>query len=374
VTAFAKFVNANGGLAGRKLQVDFLDSHLTDTDARNAVIKACSQDFAIVGTEAAFLNNVDDLVGCPDHTGAATGLPDLASFSQNIAEQCSPVTFSANPGQLDCSTKAQHPQIYRANQGPIKYYQRAVTKNLHGIAVYGNDLQASAIAGLALARGTQGGGVKSDGEFGTSARAQQSAYTPIVQQMKNKQSNYAFMANTFGSLVLLRKEATIQGINNKNVVWDCFSNCYDKNLIQQGGTAVEGQYVALSQLPFNETKANPALANYVKAVGADKVDGFGAYSWIASLLLQDAVNAIVKKGGNNAVTRKALLAQLAATTSFNADGMWATTNVGQRIPTPCFLLMQVKNGQFARVYPKAPGTFDCNRSNGISVKANLLTG
>ncbi len=112
----------------------------------------------------------------------------------------------------------------------------------------------------------------------------------------------------------------------------------------------------------------------MKTVGASKVDGFGAYAWTDALLLQQSVNAIVKRGGDNALTRKALLAQLDTTTSFNANGMWGTTNVAQRVPSPCFLVMQVKNGQFTRAYPKTPGTFDCTRSNAISVKANLLTG
>ena len=78
VQAFAKNVNAHGGLAGRKLVVDVLDSHLSADDARTAIIRACSEDFALVGTEALFLNNVDDMVACQDKQGAATGLPDVA--------------------------------------------------------------------------------------------------------------------------------------------------------------------------------------------------------------------------------------------------------------------------------------------------------
>ncbi len=140
VTAFAKYINAHGGLAGRRLQVDFIDSHLSANDTNNAIITACSQDFAIVGTEAEFMSDVSNLVSCPDHTGAPTGLPDLAGFSANVAEQCSPVTFSPNPGQIDCATKSAHPQIFRGNQGPVKYYLRT-HKNLHGIFVYSDDLQ-----------------------------------------------------------------------------------------------------------------------------------------------------------------------------------------------------------------------------------------
>ena len=372
VRAFATYINRHGGLAGRKLVVDFIDSHLSNSEARNATITACSRDFALIGTAALFLDNVDDLVGCKDRSGAPTGLPNIPIVTTSLADQCAPVSFGVNPPQLDCSTQAEHPQTFRANQGPVKYYQRA-RKSLHGVMIYSNDIRSAAIGGLTLARGSEAGGVKSDGEIGISALTTQTGYTTAAQQLKTKNSNYALSGAAFNQMVLLRKEAVVQGVNTSNVVWDCWSNCYDKRFIQQGGPDVEGQYVALSALPFNETKSNAALANYVKYTGTDNIDGFGEYAWIASLLFRDSVNAIVKKNGSNALTRKALLAQLAATTSFNADGMWGTTNIGQHVPTPCFLLMQVKNGQFNRVYPAKRGTFDCNRSNRITVKTDLFS-
>src|SRR5205823_12270068 len=71
VAAWAAKVNGSGGLAGRKVVVDKLDSKLSPDEYRNAVIKACQTDFAIVGTIAIFDNAVDDLVRC--------GIPDLAS-------------------------------------------------------------------------------------------------------------------------------------------------------------------------------------------------------------------------------------------------------------------------------------------------------
>ena len=152
VQAFAKYINSTGGLAGRKLVVDFIDSHLSADDARNAIIKACSEDFALVGTVALFLNNVDDMIGCVDQAGAATGLPDLAIVMTEIVQQCSPVSFGINPGQIDCATKDDHPQTFRANQGSVKYYQREIDKDLHGAFVYSNDLKSAAVGGLTLAR------------------------------------------------------------------------------------------------------------------------------------------------------------------------------------------------------------------------------
>jgi hypothetical protein len=89
VIGAAKYLNSKaggGGVAGRKLVVDFIDSKLTPNDARNGVIPACSQDYAMVGTFALFLSNMDDAEQCKDQTGAATGRPDLASVTTGVVE------------------------------------------------------------------------------------------------------------------------------------------------------------------------------------------------------------------------------------------------------------------------------------------------
>jgi hypothetical protein len=190
--------------------------------------------------------------------------------------------------------------------------------------------------------------------------------------MRDKNSNWGMATSTYDSTVALRKEALLQGVNPKSVVWDCFSQCYDKRFLTQGGADVEGQYLQLAQLPFEEAKSNKALANYIKFTAADKIDGFGAYAWIASFLFRDAVNSVVSKGGNNALTRKALLNALRSQHSFNADGMWSTTDIAAHIPSPCFLVMQVQGGKFKRVYPAKAGTFDCKASNRITTRQDLF--
>ena len=79
--AAAKYVNASGGVSGgRKLVVDFIDSKLNPTQVRNAVITACGQDIAMVGTATALFSGLEDMVGCKDQAGAATGLPDIGAI------------------------------------------------------------------------------------------------------------------------------------------------------------------------------------------------------------------------------------------------------------------------------------------------------
>ena len=40
--------------------------------------------------------------------------------------------------------------------------------------------------------------------------------------------------------------------------------------------------------------------------------------------------------------------------------------------TPCHVLTQVKNGEFVRVTPKKPGTFDCAAKNVIETQLDLV--
>src|SRR5690606_17510110 len=97
VEGWAKNVNKQGGLAGRKVVVDFYDSHLSADDARNAFIRACQDDFAVIGATALFVNDVSDIEGCVDKAGSPTGLPDIAVLTTEVVQQCSPTTFTINP-------------------------------------------------------------------------------------------------------------------------------------------------------------------------------------------------------------------------------------------------------------------------------------
>jgi len=69
VKAGAAYLNSKaggGGVAGRKLVVDFIDTHLNANDSRNATITACQNDLALVGGLMLFLTSVADLTGCKD--------------------------------------------------------------------------------------------------------------------------------------------------------------------------------------------------------------------------------------------------------------------------------------------------------------------
>jgi hypothetical protein len=374
VRGWAKYVNSHGGLAGRKVVVDFIDSKLTADEARNAVIKACSEDFALVGTSAIFLNNVDDIEACVDQAGAATGIPNLAVVATEVDQQCSPTTYAVNPSPLICSTQTKHPQTYQANAGRAFYYEKEYGKKLHGGYILSGDLKSTENSNRASMTEMQhaGAGIKADFETPISAAAPQSSYTPLVQQLKSDDSNYAQSGATANTTVLLRREAKIQGLNDPDFIWDCTLQCYDRQLIKQGGSDVEGQYVSLLFLPFEEAKSNKALANFLKYTGKKKADGFGIQAYASGLLLSNAVKKVVAASGPNGVTRKAVFDELDTISAFNAGGMLGTTNIADRTVSNCYVLTQVKNGKFVRVTPSKKGTFDCKPRNVLEIKLDLI--
>jgi ABC-type branched-subunit amino acid transport system substrate-binding protein len=376
VEGFAKYINKTGGLAGRKLVVDVIDSKLSADEARNGVIQACSDSFAMVGTAALFLNNIDDQVACVDKAGAATGLPDIPFLTTEVVQQCSPITFPVSPPQILCDTADESPQTYQGNVSRGLYYKKKYGNDLHGVYIFGSDLRsarnASFSSGLGQVREVC---CESDRDFDLSAQAPQSAYTPVAQEIKDKSSTYAQSSGPVNTTVSLRKEAKLQGVDSVEV-WDCGTQCYDPNLIEQGGADVEGQYADTLYLPFfnkADRKANKMVNAFYTNVGADNVGQLGApYSWIAAVAFRDAVNAVVEKDGVNGLTRQALLDALNGINEFDADGMYSGVDLAGRRIGPCHVLNQVKDGKFVRVQPTKPGTFDCPKNGVVEVELDFL--
>ena len=85
---------------------------------------------------------------------------------------------------------------------------------------------------------------------------------------------------------------------------------------------MEGQYIPLTFLPFEEASTNETLAAFMKYVGKDNANGFAVYGWTATLAFKQAVDAIVEQDGVNGLTRANMLSTgIDGLTSFDAGGM-----------------------------------------------------
>jgi hypothetical protein len=365
IQGFGKYINQHGGLAGRKVVVDYYDSKLNGDETRNAIIKACQNDFAIVGTGALFLNNVDDMLACADSKGVKTGLPDVPVVTIWEPQQSSPVSFPITaPAKVFSDPSGQ---TYQARVGRFRWYLSNVSKDLHGVFLVGADLAALKTATMPIWLGAQKVGIKSDGVFDVHGADPQDKFLPMATTMQSKGSTIESSGVNDTSQAYMLKEAAVQGVSTVKV-WDCTAACYSKRFIETAGAKAEGQYVDMPFVPVEEAKFNPAVKAYVNAVGAGVIDGNGEQAWAAALFFRDAVNATVKAGGVNSLTRANFLAAAQKIHSFNADGMLATSDIPAKKATPCTSLFQVKGGKFVRVFPKKPATFDCNPKNVVTVK------
>jgi ABC-type branched-subunit amino acid transport system substrate-binding protein len=370
VQGWGKYVNANGGIGGRKVQVDFIDSKLNPNDTRNAVIKACSEDYALVGTGTLLLQTVDDITSCPDSAGKATGLPDIAALVTNSEEGCAPTGYAITPPSVECDTRTQPTQTYRANNGDSKYLLKH-NKDLHGSFVLASDSPSVARTSKVLNKAAQAAGIKADSSWNVTANSPQSQFTPIIQAMKNDNSNYGLSLQAVTGVVSERQEAQLQGFNDPKTVWECTLACYQDDSVIKAGDVMNGEYMALAFLPFDEGSANPMTKNFVKYVGKDNLNGFASWGFTSGLLFEQAAKAVVQKDGKDGLTRANLLAELASIHDFDAGGMVGTTDIGNKVGTSCFMLDQFKDNKFVRVYPTKKGTFDCNKSNIYTFQEDL---
>jgi len=369
----ADYINSKaggGGINGRKLVVDFIDTKLNANMARNAVITACQNDFAMVGTAVLFLTSADDLKGCTDKAGATTGLPDMPSFSAGVAESCAPATYGVNPPQVHCDTAFKTPQKYTSSKTGGPYFVSKYGKNkLHGVMVYASDTKDAERASRALVDAFQTAGIKSDQSVGVSASTPQSGYTAFVNKMKADHSNVVDIIG--GQAALLRAEMQLQGINLASVVYQC--GCYAEGDQYRTNPSLNGVYTWSSTLPFEESSSNAMMRNFLKYVPQDKRDSYAVYAWGAILAFAQAAKATMAKDGVNGLTRANFLKDGVNTlTTFDAGGMMGATDVAKHVPTDCSMLLQLKNQKYVRVWPHTKGTFDCKPSNLATVEADYV--
>jgi hypothetical protein len=358
VKAWAASMNANGGLACRKVVVKTADSKLSGEEAKNAVAAACTNSVALVGTTALFLQDVSGMENCKDKAGKATGLPDIADLQTEAAHQCSPISFATLPNGSSCPYTSGE-RTFRVGQTQYDYYKALYPdEELHGVFVIPKDLPSTIAATMPIFRAENEIGIKSDAEFGISGTATQPEYTQVVQAMKSNNSNYARNGLDYSGTVLMRKEAATQNVNTVKV-WDCSVQCYDKRLISEGGSAVEDQYVWLNILPMEDAGSNETLDAFIKY--NKKPDGFGLQAFVAGMIFAEAVNKTMESndGDPNSITRANLLTAIGDINGFTAGGMIPPTDIGDKQGSVCLVGLQVKDGKFVRVKPEDKGKFDC---------------
>jgi hypothetical protein len=345
MNAWAATVNAKkGGIGGRKIVIDSFMVNGDPSQYAAAVKTACEQDFAIVGTLSVGDAETGDLTACK--------IPDLPTRALSSTHRAAPNTYAVVP---TTNTKVQvggFKWLLANVDGCCKQYVIAST-NQAAAAETEKSSNAAVSVGFTNAGSTQ---LAND--------APQSSYTPIVDAMEANGATFGRSDLPFSSTIKLRTEAATQNVTTVKA-WYCLAQCYVPSFLDQGGTNIEGQFVQIGTNPFEDASSIAAMKRYLTAGGPPSEVGVEAYS--AGLLFEAAAKQVVLADGKNGLTRVALLGKVAATNDFNAGGILGTTQVGNRVPNGCFVMMKVQSGKFVRAEPAAHNALNCGDQNLITV-------
>jgi hypothetical protein len=344
-------VNAAGGLAGRKVVVDFYDSKLNPDSSSNAFIQACQNDFATVGSGAFVMLNPDPINSCTDKAGQATGLPDLAALAISQGQGAAKSNFGLILAGQDYKSDGAP---YLVAEYGWDFYQKKLGTTPKALVINpgtpGQDVGARVTLQAMDKRGwtTAGTIVYSD-------VAPQSEATPIVNRIKNEGINLVYSVSVGVGKIMA--EAKIQGVDMSKVVWVCTSQCETPGFLKQNPDAT-GLYVSQLLTPPSDTKVQ-GVGNYVNDVAVADQSANGEAAYGTALAFQELIGQLVKDKGANGLTRQNLLTLLASKPTVTAQGILDSKTV-LGAPTRCWVTAQAQNGDYVRVDPPDSGQFRCD--------------
>ncbi len=328
------YINSQGGICGRQIELLPLDSKTDAGGNRAAMLEACDSAFAVVGSMSAF----DEGSAAP---GRECGIPDITAITTNRLKYDAPNTFPVFPsaGPVLGTTPAeyiakQHPDVIK--KAAVLFLNQAVTR------------------ANALARKKAWESVGYRFIYEAEVQVLEANYTRFVQEMRDRGVQYVTMVSDYQSLVRLQKAMKQQGYVPKIRSWD--SVAYDGGYLNEADV-VEGSQVFINTAMIEEAGQNPEMRLYTewlqRASPGAVPDYFGIHTWSAFRLFQKLASEIGPD-----LTRAKLLAALKATKEWGANGMHAPHHTGAKTPSTCNVTLEAKAGKFQRLAP-ASG-FDCS--------------
>jgi branched-chain amino acid transport system substrate-binding protein len=327
--AYADYVNAQGGVNGRRLNVDSFNDDFTGSQNKQLTNAAVQQDFATVGSFS-----LEDSYG-------ATVLADNPVVP-NIAESLSaaanalPNTFNPNPPAGGYYL------------GPLAYFQKKYPSDvLHTGALIADYGAAETIwDGEKAAMNHLGYKVIADPTFPTS----QTNFNQNIIAMKQAGVKILFleqMPQNYAS-------AVIQALNQQSFhpVVVLGTSTYSEELVPNSGgaAAIDGAYLEQPTSLFLGEDAGkiPAVNTFLtwvqKASPGFKADYYTLAGWLSAELFVQAL----REAGTHP-SRGSVLQALRGITSFSGNYLIGTGNPSAKKPTNCYILAQIENGKFQRL-------------------------
>ncbi len=326
--AYADYVNALGGIDGRRLMVDDENDQFTGALNKQLTDAAVQKDFAMVGgfsLEDSFGGKV---------LAANPQMPDVAQ-TLDPATTALPNVFSFNPS------------VGGWQLGPLTYFQKhyptAVDHAGALVADYGS--AETTWVGEKAAMGHLGYKVVYDSTFPVT----QTDFTQNVVAMRNDGVKILFLEQMPQNYAA----AVVQALNQQNfhpvVVFG--ASAYSEALVPSSGGAgaIDGAYLDQgTSLYLGEDSHNiPAVQTFLdwvqKASPGFKADYYTLSGWLSAELFTEALHA-----AGTHPSRGSVLKALRDITSFSGGNVVGTSDPSAKKPTNCYVIARIENGQFQR--------------------------
>jgi ABC-type branched-subunit amino acid transport system substrate-binding protein len=339
VKAYFDYINSKGGVHGRKLMVDTKDDAFSGQQNETETQQSVASDLALVGSFSLF-----DGYGCAA-LSADPAIPDV-SVTLDPATNNLPNVFSAQPLATG------------SGLGPLEYYKKHYPKDTKvGSLVSNVSSSLQQWAGRVAALKHVGYSIAYVRDVGP---LESDFTTDVINMRKDGVNVVDLTALDWQVAAIFMQNAAAQNWHPALVISG--GPVYADQFISHAGgaAAVNGVQIGQAQALYlgQDSSHVPAVKQfltYVKKINPSWTpDLFTLYGWASAVMFVQAL-----QGAGTHPTRGTLLAQLKKVTSFSAGGLIAPDNPAQKKPSGCFVLLQIKNGQFQRVLPKTSG-FDCN--------------
>jgi ABC-type branched-subunit amino acid transport system substrate-binding protein len=341
VQAYVKYFNARypGGIYGRHLAVQSLDSQLDTGAARAASIQACQETFAGVGSISAFDQGAAPAIAeCRSKGGYYPDIRGLATTDQMKAVKNAFPMNAAGTGNY--RSFGQYGWV-------AKTYPEAIKK---AVFVYSDGEVTRQNAQQDMLATSTSYGFNWVDEIPVATT--ETNYGPAAQQIKNDGATYVTFVGAYQQAANLAKQMAQFKFSPQ--VYMPTVTAYTPNFLGQSGPAVEGGnvYLAMPTSLVEEEASNPELATYHQWLqqvkpGAQPTS-LGQFAWgAAALFVQEAI----KVGPR--LTRGALIAGIEKVHAFSANGMYPAQDVGGRRMSDCVVVVRIRDQKFNRFMPSS---------------------
>ncbi|HEX4867269.1 MAG TPA: ABC transporter substrate-binding protein [Acidimicrobiales bacterium] len=322
--AYVAYRNATGGVCGRQVELVAVDDGTDAGRFRAAIVEMLPK---VIGIGGLFANG--------DAGGAQlveeAQLPVVGAASTTQFQDVSTV-FDVNPPPADLGAVIEKYR-YLKQQGVTK---AAVITLSNAAAVAELDVHQAQMEAAGIPVVSRQVLPVATLSFDSAAR-----------QVANSGADYLFFLAAENHDAALARAMRDSGYD---LEFEEYLTGYGDKYPAQAGPAAEGTSSWIRSLPNEDGGANPEQAAFLewmeRVAPGTAPDVYAAQGWVGAKGLLDAMEQLP-----GPITREAIVAQLRATTSFDAGGFFGDIDLGNERSKGCLIGMRHEGGQWRRMTP-----------------------